>query len=75
VAYTLNYGLDKVRVIQPVVVGDGVRLRDRISLLDVSDRGEGRKLFKIGHSIEIDGCDKPAGFAEYLNYVFAEQRD
>ena len=75
VAYTLNYGLDKVRVIQPVIVGDGVRLRDRISLLDVSDRGEGRKLFKTGHSIEIDGSDKPAVFAEYLNYVFAEQRD
>ncbi|MFP6698601.1 MAG: hypothetical protein VCF08_17165 [Alphaproteobacteria bacterium] len=57
-------------MIQPVVVGDGVRLRDRISLLEVSDRGEGRKLFKTGHSIEIDGSDKPAVFAEYLNYVF-----
>ncbi|MBT3534054.1 MAG: MaoC family dehydratase [Rhodospirillaceae bacterium] len=71
VAYTLNYGLDKVRVLQPVVVGDGVRLRDRISLLDVADRGEARRLFKTGHTIEIDGSDKPAVFAEYLNYVFA----
>ncbi|NKC16497.1 MAG: MaoC family dehydratase [Gammaproteobacteria bacterium] len=38
---SLNYGMDKVRVLQPVVIGDGVRLRDRITLLDVSDKGGG----------------------------------
>ena len=34
----LNYGLDKVRVLKPVVIGDGVRLRSHISLLDVQDK-------------------------------------
>jgi acyl dehydratase len=73
-AYTLNYGMDKVRVLEPVVVGDGVKLRDRISLLDVSDRGEGKRLFKTSHSIEVAGREKPAVFAEYLSFVFAAQK-
>jgi acyl dehydratase len=37
----LNYGLDKVRVLKPVVIGDGVRLRSHISLLDVAAKGNG----------------------------------
>ena len=49
--------------------GSWQRLRDRISLLDVADRGEGR-LLKTRHAIEIEGYDKPTICAEYLNYVF-----
>jgi acyl dehydratase len=70
-AYTLNYGMDKVRIISPVVVHDGVRLRDRITLLKVERRGDDRLLVTTGHSIEVQGADKPAVYAEYLNYVFA----
>ena len=69
-AYSLNYGMDKVRVLRPVVVGDGVRLRDRVSLLDVQDKGEGRRIFKTGNLIEVEGSDEPAVYAEYLNYWF-----
>ena len=54
---SLNYGMDKVRVLRPVVIGDGVRLRDRITLLDVSDKGDGKRLFKTGHQIEADDGD------------------
>jgi len=69
-ARSLNYGLDKVRVLQPMVTGDGVRLRDRITLLDVTDRGDGKKLLKTAHEIEVEGLEGPAVYAEYLNFWF-----
>ena len=67
---SLNYGMDKVRVLRPVVIGEGVRLRDRIRLLDVNDKGDGKRLFKTGHQIEADDGDTPAVYVEYLNYWF-----
>ena len=38
--YHLNYGLDKVRILRPVTIGDGIRLRSRITLKSVEDKGE-----------------------------------
>ena len=64
----LNYGMDKVRILSPVVIGDGVRLRDRISIMDVQDKDAGRRLIKTGHQIEAEGADKPAAYVEYLNF-------
>ena len=64
----LNYGMDKVRILRPVLIGEGVRLRDRISVLDVKDKGEGRRLVKTGHQIETDGEEEPAAWIEYLNF-------
>ena len=64
--YNLNYGFDKVRYLVPVVTGDGVRLRDRISLLSVEPKGEGRKLMKTSHVMEVEGSDEPALYAEWL---------
>lgn len=66
----LNYGLDKVRVLQPVVIGDGVRLRSHIRLLDAVDKGNGEWLLKTCHEIEADGVDGPVLYAEYLTYWF-----
>lgn len=65
-AYALNYGFDKVRYLAPVVTGDGVRLRDRISLISVEAKGEGRKLMKTSHVMEVEGSDEPALYAEWL---------
>lgn len=69
-AYSLNYGMDKVRVLRPVITGDGVRIRDRVKLMDVVDRGDGRKLIKTSHEFEVDGQEGPAVYAEYLNFWF-----
>ncbi|MDE0942213.1 MAG: MaoC/PaaZ C-terminal domain-containing protein [Alphaproteobacteria bacterium] len=69
-AYSLNYGLDKVRVIRPVLVGDGVWLRDRITLLEVTDLEEGRRRMKVGNLIEVKGEEQPALYGEYLGYWF-----
>jgi acyl dehydratase len=66
----LNYGLDKVRVLQPIVIGDGVKLRSHISLLDVTDKGEGQYLVKTKHEIEAEGIDGHVVVAEYLTYWF-----
>lgn len=66
----LNYGLDKVRVLQPIVIGDGVRLRSHISLLGVTDKGGGEYLLKTAHEVEVEGVEGPAVYAEYLTYWF-----
>jgi len=69
----LNYGMDKVRVLKPVVIGDGVRLRSHIKLLDVADKGSGEYLVKTSHDIEVKGLSGRALYAEYLTYWFPEK--
>jgi acyl dehydratase len=68
----LNYGVDKVRVLQPVVIGDGVRLRSHISLLDVTEKKPGEYLLKACHEVEAQGVEGPVLYAEYLTYWFAK---
>lgn len=70
IAYGLNYGLDKVRFISPVPVG--ARVRNRMELIGVEDKGQGRKVLKTRNTIEIEGAEKPAMVAEWLGmYVKA----
>ena len=71
----LNYGLDRVRVLKPVPVGDGVRLRSTVGLLDASDKGDGEWLLKTSHEIEAEGVEGIVMFAEYLSYWFPRQQD
>ena len=71
--YPLNYGIDKARVLQPVIIGDGVRLRSHITLLDIDQKKPGEYLMKSGHEVEVDGLDGPALYAEYLTYWFARK--
>ncbi|MFL2523088.1 MAG: MaoC/PaaZ C-terminal domain-containing protein [Candidatus Azotimanducaceae bacterium] len=67
----LNYGLDKVRILQPIVIGDGVRLRSHISLLDAQPKTAGDMLLKTRHEIEVQGLEGSAVYAEYLTYWHA----
>jgi acyl dehydratase len=64
---TLNYGLNKVRFLNPVVSGS--QIRDRIVLSDVEERPDNRLLVTLTHTIEIKGLDKPACVAEGLLLV------
>ena len=66
----LNYGLDKVRVLQPVVIGDGVRVRSHISLMDAIEKDRGEFLLKTCHEVEAEGIDGRVLYAEYLTYWF-----
>ena len=64
VTAALNYGADKVRFITPVPAG--ARIRDRITLVGVEDKGGGRLLMTTRHTVEIEGGEKPALVADTL---------
>ena len=68
-AHLLNYGLDRVRFMAPVKAG--ARIRDRVVLLKVEDKRQGRKLLTTRHTIEIEGEEKPAMIAESLVMLVA----
>ena len=63
----LNYGADKVRFINPVKAG--ARIRDRIALVGVEDKGNGRVLMTTRHTVEIEGEEKPALVADTLTML------
>ena len=62
--YALNYGFDRMRLPNTVLVG--ARLRGVFSLLGKEARGEDRELRRYGVTIEIEGEEKPALAGEWL---------
>lgn len=60
----INYGLDKVRFLNPVRVGS--RIRARFELLSVDEKKPGQVLLKHRATVEIEGEEKPAMIAESL---------
>ncbi|ACN13430.1 conserved hypothetical protein [Desulforapulum autotrophicum HRM2] len=60
----INYGMNKVRFIAPVLVGS--RIRDRIFLAAVEEKSNGRVVVTTSHTVEIEGQEKPALVAEML---------
>ncbi|MGI9250162.1 MAG: MaoC family dehydratase [Pseudohongiellaceae bacterium] len=60
----VNYGLNKVRFINPVKVGQ--RVRARFVLVSAEQKVTKRFLIKHNVTIEIEGEDKPALIAEWL---------
>lgn len=67
VAIRINYGLDKVRFLNPVKPGS--RVRARYKLREVTKRGEKEFLLKNEVTVEIEGMDKPALYAESLTVI------
>jgi acyl dehydratase len=67
VAIRINYGLDKVRFLTPVKPGS--RLRAHYKLREVTARGEKEFLLKNEVTVEIEGADKPALYAESLTVI------
>ena len=64
----VNFGMDKLRFLSPVKAG--ARVRMRIKLISVEDRGKGRQLLRTENTMEIEGSDKPAFTAESLALVW-----
>ena len=64
----VNYGLDKVRFISPVKVGQ--RIRARAKVLDVLEKNPGQFQLKLEVTVEIEDQDKPALIAEWLVMQF-----
>ena len=64
----VNFGMDTLRFLSPVKAG--ARVRMRIKLISVEDRGKGRQLLRTENTMEIEGSDKPAFTAESLALVW-----
>ena len=65
-AMAINYGLNKVRFLQPVRVGS--RIRDSLELAEAKETPKGI-LLTMRHEVEINGEDRPALVAEALSLV------
>ena len=64
--YYLNYGFDRLRLVQPVPVGSRIRGRFVISERIVDEKGRVKSTFDC--TIEIEGEDRPALVAKWLSY-------
>ncbi|WP_025776872.1 MaoC family dehydratase [Brevibacterium sp. VCM10] len=62
----INYGLNKVRFLQPVVVGS--RLRGKVEVKDVIRGDKGTQVI-LAHTIEIEGEQRPACIAEVVTLL------
>jgi len=60
----INYGLDKVRFINPVKVNQ--KIRARFELASAEEKKPNHYLMKHNVTIEIEGEEKPALIAEWL---------
>lgn len=64
----VNYGLDKVRFINPVKVDKKLRARARV--MDIREKNPGQYQLKLEVTVEIEGEQKPALIAEWLFMQF-----
>ena len=63
----LNYGVDKMRFLNPVRCG--AWLRARMVLTSIQPKGEGKVLLAVECTVEIDGQPKPALVATTLTLL------
>ena len=64
----INYGLNKVRFINPVPVGS--RIRSKMVITAIEAKKPNQILVTNTHTIEIEGQEKPACVAEALGMYF-----
>lgn len=70
ISMSLNYGLDKVRFIEPVTCGS--RIRGRFEVIDIDDSKQGKRMTRLGATIEIEGVERPAITAQMLSLSFLD---
>ena len=66
----LNYGIDKLRFLTPVKCG--AKVRTRVKMIALEDKGPGRLLITNETTMEIEGESKPALVATNLAMVLVE---
>lgn len=69
-AASFNYGLDRLRFLNPVRAGSKVRLRS--TLMSFDEKAPGQFLMKANAVVEIEGEQKPALIAETLVMLVKE---
>ncbi|MET1133401.1 MAG: MaoC family dehydratase [Aeromicrobium sp.] len=62
----VNYGLNRVRFMAPVLVGS--KVRNRVEVLEVRDIEKGQQV-TLQHTVEIEGSEKPACIAETVTLL------
>jgi len=65
---SINYGSDKVRIVNPVKAGARIRLRQ--SLIAVEDGAPGAHRITVRQTLEIEGEAKPAMIADTIRMTF-----
>ena len=63
----INYGLDNIRFIAPVLAGE--RVTASFKLTAVEDKGPKGQLLRIAAMLNVEGSDKPALVGEVLALV------
>jgi acyl dehydratase len=66
---TLNYGLERVRFVEPVRVGS--RIRNRSVLVSLTPAAAGTKAL-IRHTLELEGSQRPACVATQIRLMVGE---
>ena len=69
VGFVINYGLDRLRFINPVAVDSRVRVHCKLT--EVRGKGPGRVLIRLEKTMEIEGQEKPAWVAQQLLMLIA----
>jgi acyl dehydratase len=69
--YELNYGLNRVRFVQPIRVD--IPFRNRVRLKDVRQRADGAFLITTTNTIEVQGSDRPALVAEWIGFIATDR--
>lgn len=64
--YAYNYGLDRVRWISPVMIGDS--LESRFDCVDVTEKNDGWLVRRLA-TVTVTGANRPAMVADWLTYV------
>ena len=73
IVYRQNYGFDRLRILQPVRVGQKIRGRFELKRIDAKDKHG--MLIHFDVSVEIENDDIPALVAEWLAYVRVGKAD
>lgn len=70
VAFRLNYGFDRVRILTPVPVDS--RIRGRFTVDRLENRNETAALLTLTAEVEIEGLERPAVVADWLAWLQLE---
>ena len=65
----VNYGLDRVRFVSPVLAGS--RVRARLTLREIAEVAAGTHQLSWSVRVECEGADRPACVAEPITRVYA----
>ncbi|SEG56462.1 Acyl dehydratase [Thermomonospora echinospora] len=62
--YGLNYGVDRVRFLRPVLAGQRVRVR--AELVEAREKAPGRMRLVTRNVLEVEGAEGPAMIADWI---------